>query len=330
MSILLSCSQKLIFVSQGPRKLVVLNPDNSIISSIDFDADITSIAAAETQIAVGLRDKSLNIFHIADGVKFELKEKIITGRVAEQLSFADYDGKPSILMNDGSDIVMYDLANLKQPKILMGHIATTTYFTLNPEGSKLATCDRDGRIRISKYPKAYDILKFCLYHEEVVTSLLYIQGTGELLSADSDGQIAKWDSNGNFIISKYVFPKNSFIIGMASIGDNVAVICEKCSKICIINSKTLETVTIIDTPEITLSIASFNQSSLYVGCNGVLVVINKELETFIIDSIDAKLETIPSKEKMRVAKKNIIHKDEKSGEAYTLWRSPETAPPRED
>ena len=330
MSNLLFCSKNLIFVSQGPKKLVVLDSENHNLTSLEFEADLTSIYSTENLLTVGLRDKSLILYTISDSNSFDLKEKIVTGRVAEQLNICDYEGKEAILMNDGSDIVMYEVANLKQPKILMGHIATTTYFALNNELNKIATCDRDGRIRISKYPKAYEILKFCLYHEEVVTALLFIPSTGELVSADSDGQLVKWDPDGNFLLCKNVFPKNSLITGMALLGDKIAVICENSKSVSFVNANTLETISVLEAPEITLSIASFADSKVYVGCNGALAIINESLELSVLDGFDEKLEKIPTKEKLRVAKKNIIHKGEKTGEAYSLWRSPETAPSRDE
>ena len=331
MSNLICCSKKLIFVRSVPKTNLLFFDGEDSPKIMESTKEISAIAASDNLLVIGYKDKSITISNIPEGGFLILPSaEFVAERVAEQLMVCEYEGKEAILMNDGSDIVMYEIGNIGKPKILMGHIATVTRFALNSDMTRLATCDRDGRVRISKYPNTYDIIKFCLYHEEFVTSLLFLPSSGELISGDADGQLVKWDPEGNFLLAKNVFPKESIINGIAALGENIVVICENSKQICIVSAETLETVKTLQAPLVTLCADSFN-SQVYVGCNGAMVVINEALELSTLKGFKEKLpEPLPTKETLRVTKKNIIHKGENSGETYTLWRSPETAPSRDE
>lgn len=326
MSKFLVCSKAFVFASSGPKCVKCLTLDGKEVSSLEFEADVTSIAAIEKSFAVGLSDKSIIIYNVADG-KLEESQKVVTGRVAEALLFSEYEGKEAILMNDGSDIIAYCLSDMKKPVVLMGHIATTTCFTLNSEKNKLATCDRDGRIRISKYPQAYDILKFCLFHEEFVTSLAFDE-KGNLFSADGDGQIAKWSPEGKLISHSQVFSKGAIITKIVDFEGKLAIIAENSASVSIVDEESLEVVSKIDTKEQPLAIDAVDKK-LFVGCNGEVVSIVDGQAEQLFES--PKFENVPTKGNLRVARKKIVDATNKTSEEYSLWRSPEEAvPSRED
>jgi WD40 repeat protein len=303
-----------------------LTQDGTEVASLEFEFEITSIAADGKRFAVGLSDKSLTIYTVADG-KFEESQKVVTGRVAEALAFSEYEGQEAILMNDGSDVIAYLLADFKKPTVLMGHIATTTFFTVNSQRNKLATCDRDGRIRISKYPQAYDILRFCLFHVEFVTSLAFTEND-VLFSVDGDGQIAKWSAEGKLIASKQIFAKGTVISQIAIVDGKVAVIAEKNASISFVDEESLEVVSKIDIAEQPLVLAAIDKT-LFVGCNGEIVsIVDGKAKTLLNTT---KLDPVPTKENLRVNRKKIVDATNKSSEEYSLWRSPEEAvPSRED
>ena len=61
-------------------------------------------------------------------------------------------------------------------------------------GKYIITCDRDEKIRVSKYPNAYNIECYCLGHTDFVTNLQVVHNFSEniLLSASGDGSLRVW------------------------------------------------------------------------------------------------------------------------------------------
>ena len=61
-------------------------------------------------------------------------------------------------------------------------------------GKYIITCDRDEKIRVSKYPNAYNIECYCLGHTDFVNNLQVVHNFSEniLLSASGDGSLRVW------------------------------------------------------------------------------------------------------------------------------------------
>lgn len=75
---------------------------------------------------------------------------------------------------------------------LLGHFATMTDVAASE--TRIATCDREGRVRVSRYPEAHDIVSFCLGHTSFVTRVAWIS-EGLLLSTGGDGTVRLWDAD---------------------------------------------------------------------------------------------------------------------------------------
>ena len=56
--------------------------------------------------------------------------------------------------------------------LLMGHLSSITDMYLASENDQefIITSDRDEKIRVTKYPQAFEIEAFCLGHEEYVVN----------------------------------------------------------------------------------------------------------------------------------------------------------------
>jgi len=66
--------------------------------------------------------------------------------------------------------------------------------TMSDCGRYIITCDRDEKIRVSRYPNAYSINNFCLGHAEFVSGISICPHRSSLLiSASGDGTIRVWD-----------------------------------------------------------------------------------------------------------------------------------------
>ncbi|GBM38595.1 tRNA (guanine-N(7)-)-methyltransferase non-catalytic subunit wdr4 [Araneus ventricosus] len=104
-----------------------------------------------------------------------------------------------ILCDRGGDLFDYSVSKYKEPgNLILGHISLILDIAISSDDKYLATCDRDGKIRISCYPNSYNILSYCLGHQEFVSSIQFIPLDEEiLLSSSGDGSIRLWKYKNN-------------------------------------------------------------------------------------------------------------------------------------
>ena len=65
---------------------------------------------------------------------------------------------------------------------------------VSEDGKRIFTGDRDEKLRISTYPRAYNIEAMCLGHRRLVTGTIQI-GTDRLVSTSGDGTVRLWRMN---------------------------------------------------------------------------------------------------------------------------------------
>jgi len=77
---------------------------------------------------------------------------------------------------------------------ILGHLSMLLDMVMSSCGKYIITCDRDEKIRVSKYPNAYNIECYCLGHTDFVTNLQVVHNFSEniLLSASGDGSLRVW------------------------------------------------------------------------------------------------------------------------------------------
>jgi tRNA (guanine-N(7)-)-methyltransferase subunit TRM82 len=81
----------------------------------------------------------------------------------------------------------------EQPKVLLGHVSILTEVLLSPGGDLLLSADRDEKIRVSQYPKAYNIEAYCLGHTQFVSRIcIPTSQPSVLFSGSADGTVRVW------------------------------------------------------------------------------------------------------------------------------------------
>ncbi|XP_055946990.1 tRNA (guanine-N(7)-)-methyltransferase non-catalytic subunit wdr4-like [Argiope bruennichi] len=134
-----------------------------------------------------------------------------------------------ILCDRGGDVFDYSVSKCEESgNLILGHISLILDISISNDDKYLATCDRDGKIRISCYPNSYNILSYCLGHQEFVSSIQFIQLAEEiLLSGSGDGSIRLWKYKNNGLQFKCVSLQENDILCKACNVQNEAEIKAK-------------------------------------------------------------------------------------------------------
>lgn len=97
---------------------------------------------------------------------------------------------------------------------LLGHFSTVP--ALAASASFVASGDRENRIRISCYPRCYDIHRFCMGHTDFITRLVWTRND-LLLSGSGDGSVRLWDPADGSELGAVEFPTSEcrVVVGLA-------------------------------------------------------------------------------------------------------------------
>nr|XP_008199535.1 PREDICTED: tRNA (guanine-N(7)-)-methyltransferase non-catalytic subunit wuho [Tribolium castaneum] len=152
------------------------------------DRTISSLATSHTgqYIAVSTENKQIVLFDN----NLTLVKNFIVNRAASKVLFTNQD---DILVADRTgDVFLYKFSDEKaEPTLLLGHLSMILDMTLSECGRYIVTCDRDEKIRVSHFPNTYNIVSFCLGHEEFVTRVEFVSNV--LVSASGDGTVRVWN-----------------------------------------------------------------------------------------------------------------------------------------
>ena len=173
-----------------PNKKRSKNPQENadpIVRAIAFSKD-------NKKIAFGGDDKVLRAWDLSEDKL--ICAKSIPKRVTEmhfdkkdRVVFADkfgdvfrvnlYDGKEDVVDEDG------------ESECILGHISTISCMKLDSECKVIVTGDRDEKVRISRYPDAYNIITYCLGHKSSILGVVFCT-QNILCSGAADGFIKLW------------------------------------------------------------------------------------------------------------------------------------------
>ena len=99
-----------------------------------------------------------------------------------------------VLVGDKSgDLYSVEVEGGSPPSLLLGHLSQLLDLSLSHHGDLVLTADRDEKIRVSRFPNAYNIQNFCLGHTEFVTCLCLAEEKDQVLSGSGDGTLRLWN-----------------------------------------------------------------------------------------------------------------------------------------
>ncbi|KAH9499967.1 WD repeat-containing protein 4, partial [Bulinus truncatus] len=80
--------------------------------------------------------------------------------------------------------------------LILGHLSMALDVLLVADDSLIVTCDRDEKIRISRYPDGYQIESYCLGHTQFIKTLVYDEDLKALISGSGDASVRVWTLDG--------------------------------------------------------------------------------------------------------------------------------------
>ncbi|XP_037938126.1 tRNA (guanine-N(7)-)-methyltransferase non-catalytic subunit wuho [Teleopsis dalmanni] len=113
-------------------------------------------------------------------------------RISSALTFAS-DSSKLLVTDKTGDCYEYDCINMSSvPRLLLGHLSIVYDVLWTADQKFIITCDRDEKIRITNYPKTYEIHGYCLGHTEFVSGLALLSHDA-LVSVSGDKSLRLWD-----------------------------------------------------------------------------------------------------------------------------------------
>lgn len=335
MSNLLSFSSDKIFTVSQKKILLAIDYSGNLLYSHEFEQTISAITIdpKKNYIAVGVKKEGEgnkpNLFafsiendKLVEFLSFELPHEAI------QLRFVDYKSKYSLLALNSGDVDAIDVET-KKSTTLLGSIATGTAFVIG--SNVIISSDRDARIRYSRYPQTYDILAFGFYHEEFVSTIDFLD-ENHIVSGDGDGQIVKWNMNGEKLLCKRLSNAGTIIRKLVSSDSSLYAIVENDNSLYILDKDSFDTINKIKLNESPLTIALNPSNQLFVLTIAQLCEFNNstnELKALYSIELTDEDASSYSLESQRVKCKKIIHKSDKGTEDYEIWRNPEKSPSKD-
>jgi len=171
------------------------SPDGSLLG-IATDSKLLYIWDTKTWQLLGT--KKLLKRPMALSFDPKLSELLLADKTGDVYSFPlvngafKEDGGNSTTENRNGNNVEEEIEKEKVP--ILGHLSMLLDMIITNDGQYIVTCDRDEKIRVSKFPNSYNIQTFCLGHTEFVTKILELPTDKlKILSCSGDGSLKLWN-----------------------------------------------------------------------------------------------------------------------------------------
>lgn len=197
-TLLFASKQRLILIASSYITSVSLASNTFARSSPDVSVahkqPIHEATLSEDGTRLATTDESKTI-KIWDTINWSLVSERKAERRVSSMKFTK-DCKFLIAADKSGDVYNFELANNNPPKLLLGHVSIITDLDLSPKNDYVITADRDEKVRVSRYPNAYNIQSFCLGHTQIVSQVHTLKFLSEsnpiVISGGGDGYLNLW------------------------------------------------------------------------------------------------------------------------------------------
>ncbi|CAL8086289.1 unnamed protein product [Calicophoron daubneyi] len=134
--------------------------------------------------------------YTADADNWTLRGSVEVPRRASCFAFSS-DDKCLIVGEKSGNVYRLPLSDIPctdQLSLILGHLSVLTDMAISDDGKLIATCDRDEKIRISRFSQPFVIECFCLGHHSFVSQLAFLPDSSLLISSGGDSYLRVWQS----------------------------------------------------------------------------------------------------------------------------------------
>ncbi|GFG28999.1 hypothetical protein Cfor_00653 [Coptotermes formosanus] len=232
-SVLITCGSKTLTCKIGEDCCQILDISNigskciNRTGNCDADTEATSatevhivaadISSCEKYICLCTSDKLLSLWE-TDNLSIISNRTSV--RVASKVRFVP-SVQAIILADKSGHVYSFSVEKPNEDgKFLLGHQSLLLDILVSPDEKYIITCDRDEKIRVTRYPNTYNIQSYCLGHREFITGLSLLPSDKTVLvSSSGDGTIRLWDY-GNGIQLHVIDCKDSVCANSDTVEDN--------------------------------------------------------------------------------------------------------------
>jgi tRNA (guanine-N(7)-)-methyltransferase subunit TRM82 len=157
---------------------------------------VRAIAFGERGVVVcGSDDKTVRGYDLA--TKAETAQ--LRRRVPKRVTAIAVDSADCVVFSDKfGDVFRFAPGTAADTEVtdeqcILGHCSMLTCMAISPDGTLIATGDRDEKVRVSRYPASHEIVSYCLAHTASVMGLIWCAGTRWLVSGGADGALYTWE-----------------------------------------------------------------------------------------------------------------------------------------
>jgi hypothetical protein len=145
-----------------------------------------------SRIATVGEDKRVIFWASTNGNLWSVEYSFLHNKKLMTVDFLNESGE-LIFGDKFGDIFKLNVGN-ERAEILYGHLAAVTAGLWSRSRNLYVSADRDEKIRITEFPKYWNISSFLFGHKRYVSSLCFFDAAEtKLVSAGADGLIALWD-----------------------------------------------------------------------------------------------------------------------------------------
>ncbi|KAJ3175023.1 tRNA (guanine-N(7)-)-methyltransferase non-catalytic subunit trm82 [Geranomyces variabilis] len=301
-------------VVAAPKSVIAAQAAASSAHAIDDEEFPTSTIlhlafhSQTHQLAVSADNKQLICWDVRTWKKLSSRISI---KRASCLSFSK-DGAKLIIGDKFGDVYTFKSNNASDKEaLILGHVSLLTSMTLTHDGNYILTADRDEKVRVSRFPLAFDIVQFCLGHEKFVSAIHIPAFAPDLLiSGGGDQFLLTWNFMAGRIVQKIPLDELEGQVAVSAIESHaatkvVAVILDSLKKVLLYDaadSTNLKLIQKLDLPTDPLHVCFDNDGHLWIALaprpEGNLVEIARYTAgTFAIspsDPVLSQINTIPT------------------------------------
>eukprot|EP00842_Homolaphlyctis_polyrhiza_P005732 jgi/Hompol1/615/HPOL_001260-RA len=199
-------------------------------------------------LAITCESKVLHLWKTAESAWTLLNTRQMTKRPISLLFDLTADHQKVLVGDKFGDVLRYDVHDVTQrAQLMLGHVSMLTDCAWSHDHSFILTTDRDEKIRISKYPHAYEIHQFCFGHEQFISRIMTVPGEPDVaISGGGDPYIMVWDYLKGVLLQRVSLLDPSVVdmkttallsIRHSAVSNTIAVIFEQICKVFILDAK---------------------------------------------------------------------------------------------